>query len=85
VAGGRWASSKVGEEGRGAAMELRSAIMPPLGPIAKVVAMASWLRHQCARADGGCASLGAGDGGWTSPNAGGGADGCLSSSPSSGG
>jgi hypothetical protein len=75
VAGGRWASSEVGEEGRGVAMELRSAIMPPLGPTAEVVAMASWLRHQCARTDGG----------WTSPNAGGGAGGCLSSSPSSGG
>jgi hypothetical protein len=47
VAGGGWASSGADEEGRGATMELKSAIMPPLGPTVKAVAMALWPRHQC--------------------------------------
>jgi hypothetical protein len=79
VAGGGWASSGADEEGRGATMELKSAIMPPLGPTAEAVAMALWPRHQCV----GCASSGVSGGGWTCPGVD--ASGCPSSSPGGGG
>jgi hypothetical protein len=83
VVGGGWASSGADEEGRGAAMELRSTIMSLLGPTAEAVAMTSWLRHRWAGAIDRCASSWAGGDGWASPDT---ADGgCPSSSPGGGG
>jgi hypothetical protein len=85
VAGGRWSSSGAGEEGKGAVMELGSAIMPPLGPTPEAVAMALWPRHQWVGAGDGCTSTeGAVAGsGWASFGVGAGI--CPSSSPGANG